>query len=248
LKLTIIGNGSMAQALANGLYKSYELEFMIRDLSQAAFLQERYNTTTIPIKNGDIEGKNILLCIKPYALNEVGTALHGKARSLYSILAGTPLESLRNAISSNYTIRAMPNVAASIAQSATTLTGDEALKQEAIALFDSIGKTLWVDSEKKLDIATAIAGSGPAFLALIAEAMMDGGVLEGLSRDESMQLVESLFGGFSSLLATKHPALIKDSVMSPAGTTAAGYRALEKRGVRDAMIKAIHEAFRVTQR
>lgn len=238
----------MAQALADGLCKSYTLEFMIRDISQATYLKDRYNATTIPLESGDIEDKNILLCIKPYALEQVATTLHGTARSLYSILAGTPLQALRQSIASTHTIRAMPNVAATIQQSATTLTGDEALKHEAMALFGSIGDTLWVDSEKKLDIATAIAGSGPAFLALIAEAMMDGGVLQGLSRNESRALVESLFGGFGSLLRTSHPALIKDSVMSPAGTTAAGYRVLEECGTRDTMIKAIQEAYKITQK
>jgi pyrroline-5-carboxylate reductase len=112
----------------------------------------------------------------------------------------------------------------------------------------AIGDTMWLASEKELDIATAVAGSGPAYLALVAEAMMDGGVAGGLKRADSVALVNSLFRGFAPLISAQHPALIKDSVMSPAGTTAAGYKELEIGGVRASFIKAIASAFGVTQK
>ncbi len=248
MKLTIIGSGAMAVALADGLNKNYELEFIARDEKKLIELSKRFNVSYELLENCSIEGKNILLCVKPYALNAISTQLKGRANALYSILAGTTIEELNSHIKSQYTIRAMPNVAASFKASATALTGDEAIKDEALEIFATIGESMWLGSQKELDIATAIAGSGPAYLALVAEAMMDGGVKQGLKRADSMRLVEALFGGFAPLISRNHPALIKDSVMSPGGTTAAGYASLEESGVRDGFIKAIESAFMVTQK
>ncbi len=84
-----------------------------------------------------------------------------------------------------------------------------------------------MEAEKELDIATALSGSGPAYLALVAEALCDGAVREGLKREDAMTLMRGLFKGFGELIQTIHPALLKDNVMSPGGTTAAGYGALE---------------------
>lgn len=238
----------MAAALADGLAGKYELEFIARGSQKLEGLSLKHNAPHSLLEQIDISGKNILLCVKPYALDAVSDQLRGKARTLYSILAGTPISALSARIDAEHTVRAMPNVAAAFGASATALTGDEAVKAEALEIFDAIGESLWLDSEKELDIATAIAGSGPAYLALVAEAMMDGGVRQGLGRDDSMALVKALFTGFAPLLAEKHPALIKDAVMSPGGTTAAGYAALEEGKVRDGFIKAVEAAFGVTQR
>ena len=248
MKLTIIGSGAMAAALADGLKEQYKLEFIARDAQKLEQLSEQFNASFSLLGQTDISGKNILLCIKPYALDAVASQLSGRARTLYSILAGTSISTLESQIDAEHTVRAMPNIAAAFGASATSLTGDEAIKAEAEEIFSAIGESFWLNSEKELDIATAIAGSGPAYLALVAEAMMDGGVRQGLKRDDSMALVKALFTGFAPLLAEKHPALIKDAVMSPGGTTAAGYAALEEGKVRDGFIKAIEAAFKVTQR
>ncbi len=250
MKLSLIGNGAMATALALGLEEHFELEIIARNRAKASNLVSKLKKSVdiIDLDNAIIENKNILLCIKPYALNDVASKLKGKANSLISILASTSIEKLSQSIDANHIVRAMPNVSAKLNSSTTTLTGDKQIQAYCISIFDTIGDVFWVDSEKELDIATAIAGSGPAFLALVAEAMMDGGVKQGLKRDDSIKLVSSLFKGFAPLLASTHPALIKDSVMSPAGTTAAGYSALEECGVRDALIKAIEAAFEVTQK
>ena len=248
MKLTIIGSGAMAEALADGLAKKYELEFIARDKQKLEVLSQKYGASHALIGNTDISGKNLLLCIKPYALGNVSDQLSGKARTLYSILAGTTIDTLGSHIDAEYIVRAMPNIAAAFGASATALTGNNIVKEEAIEIFDAIGESLWLTSEKELDIATAIAGSGPAYLSLVAEAMMDGGVRQGLRRDDSTALVRALFKGFAPLLAERHPALVKDSVMSPGGTTAAGYAALEESGVRDAFIKAVEAAFNITQK
>lgn len=250
MKLSLIGSGSMATALALGLEGHFELEIIARNKDMASVLVNKLknNIDIIDLNDANIENKNIILCTKPYALEEVASKLNGKANSLISILASTSIEKLSKAIKANHIVRAMPNVSAKLNSSTTTITGDKKIQKECMDIFNSIGDVFWVDSEKELDVATAIAGSGPAFLALVAEAMMDGGVKQGLKRDDSTKLVSSLFKGFAPLLNSSHPALIKDSVMSPAGTTAAGYSTLEEYGVRDAFIKAIEAAFAVTQK
>ena len=83
----------------------------------------------------------------------------------------------------------------------------------------------------------------PAYLALVAEALADGAVKQGLKRDDAMTLMRGLFAGFGELIQSEHPALLKDGVMSPGGTTASGYAALEKAGVRSACIEAVGVAF-----
>jgi pyrroline-5-carboxylate reductase len=244
MKLTLIGNGIMAQSLARGLIKNHEVEIIGRDNDKLKVIQEKIPQITIKVleDNEDITGKNILFCVKPYALQSVSARLSGNANMLFSILAGTKLETLKKQIKAKHYIRTMPNVAASVQNSMTTITGDNEAKLVAMEIFSSIGQVIWVNTEDQLDIATAVAGSGPAYLALIAEALADGAVKAGLERHLSYQLVQGLFSGTASLLKHSHPAIIKDSVMSPGGTTAAGYAKLEECGVRDAMIKAIEEA------
>ncbi|CAM3546967.1 pyrroline-5-carboxylate reductase [Arcobacter aquimarinus] len=245
MKLTLIGNGIMAQSLARGLVKNHEVEIIGRDLDKLKNIQEKMPQIKIKVLDDqeDITGKNVIFCVKPYALQSVSARLTGNANVLLSILAGTKLETLRKQIKSKYYIRTMPNIAASVQNSMTTITGDNEAKTLAMEIFNSIGQAIWVNTENQLDIATAVAGSGPAFLALVAEALADGAVKAGLERHLSTQLVQGLFSGTASLLKHSHPAIIKDSVMSPGGTTAAGYGKLEEHGVRNAMIKAVEEAY-----
>jgi len=243
MRLTIIGAGAMAMAMAKGLEDRYDLEFVVRDITKVD-----NNYSVYKLDNFDINDKNIILAIKPYALQSVASKLNGKANSLYSVLAGTSLEALKESIEAKNYIRTMPNVSAKFGASTTVITGDESKRDEAIEIFSAIGDTFWVDSQKEIDIATSVAGSGPALLALVAEAMMDGLVKEGMKRVDAIDITNSLFKGFAPLIASNHPALIKDSVMSPAGTTASAYGALEEGGVRSSFIKAIGEAFKITQR
>jgi pyrroline-5-carboxylate reductase len=243
MKLTIIGAGAMAMAMAKGLENKYDLEFVVRDISKVD-----NNYSVYRLDNFDITDKNIVLAIKPYALKSVASKLKGKADTIYSILAGSSLEELQETIEAKNYIRTMPNISARFGASTTIITGDSTKKDEAIEIFSSIGDTFWVDTQKEIDIATAVAGSGPALLALVAEAMMDGLVKEGMKRVDAINITNSLFKGFAPLIESNHPALIKDSVMSPAGTTASAYGVLEERAVRSSFIKAIEEAFKVTQK
>lgn len=250
MRLTLIGPGRMALSLAKGLEETHELTVVGRDGEKLlAFTQQlKKHAKTALIQKYDIEGQTVILCVKPHALEEVEKALKGKADTLYSVLAGTPLEKLKKHIKAQHYVRAMPNLAAESFASMTSLTGDAVKEEEAKTLFESIGRTLWLGSEKELDIATAVAGSGPAFLAMVAEALADGAVRQGLKRADARHLVNGLFHGFAPLLENHHPALLKEAVMSPGGTTAAGCAVLEKNGIRYAMIEAIEKAYGITQK
>jgi len=245
MELTIIGSGKMAQAIIEGIYKDIKVKVVARDEKKLDYFSKKFEgIETEVLRYGfDIEGLNIMLCVKPFVLEEVSKKLKGTANALLSILAGTSLDELKNCVKAKHYVRIMPNLSAAYQKSMTTLTGDESFKKEALFICERFGKALWLNSEKEIDIATAIAGSGPAFLALAAEALADGGVNMGLKRDDSYTLVKGLFEGFYPLLERKHPAIIKDEVMSPGGTTAAGYEALEEKGVRDGFIKAVKRAY-----
>jgi len=235
----------MAKALIEGLVNSYEIEVLGRNEASLKALQEALPkiTTRVLAEVEDISGMNIVLCVKPYSLPDLAPKLSGTADSLYSVLAGTSIESLKVQIKAKKYIRTMPNLGASHLKSMTTITGDETLKKQAFDIFNKIGRSLWLSSENELDIATGVAGSGPAYLALIAEALADGAVQQGLKRADAQVLVAGLFDGFGALLSHENPAEIKDGVMSPAGTTAAGYAALERGSVRNAMMEAIADAY-----
>ena len=242
--VTFVGNGKMALALAKGLSQTHAIEVIGRTYESMEQFESSLgiSVTKILYKDADINAKELILCVKPSNLTEIAPLLKGKASSLYSVLAGTPLEALK-AIAADHYCRAMPNLAAEVGSSMTSLVGDTMIKPQALELFRTIGSVLWLGSEKELDIATALAGSGPAYLALIAEALCDGAVREGLKRDDAMVLMRGLFDGFGKLIQTTHPAILKDNVMSPGGTTAAGYGALEKGKVREGCMEAIRCAY-----
>jgi len=243
--ITFIGNGNMALSIAQGLKENYKIEVVGRNLKKLEkFEAELGLDIDKHIMDGfDMTGKTIMFCVKPANVEEVSARLIGASDVIYSVLAGTTIKKLKDNLSPNAVVRSMPNLAASVGRSHTTLTGDEEFKSEAIELLGAIGTTTWLSSEKELDIATGLAGSGPAYLCLIAEALADGAVKQGMKRPEAMEVMRGLFGGFGELIQDIHPALLKDGVMSPGGTTAAGYGALEDGNVRASCINAIEKAY-----
>ncbi len=243
--ITFIGNGNMALSIAQGLKATYKIEVVGRSLEKLNKFESDLGVSIDKhmFDNFDMSSKTIMLCVKPANVEEISTRLSGKAEVIYSVLAGTSLKKLRDNLSTNAVVRTMPNLAASVGASMTTLTGDENYKAEAEELLGAIGKTRWLSSEKEIDIATGLAGSGPAYLSLIAEALTDGAVKQGLKRDDAMAIMRGLFGGFGELIQGIHPALLKDGVMSPGGTTAAGYGALEDGNVRSSCMAAIEKAY-----
>jgi len=244
--ITFIGNGNMALSIAKGLKEQYKIEVVGRSQEKLDKFEAELGVSIEKnlLKNYNMQDKTIMLCVKPANVEEIATQLKGEARVIFSVLAGTPVEKIRKNLNPQAVVRSMPNLAASVGRSMTTLTGDEAFKEEAKELLGAIGSTLWLSSEKELDIATGLAGSGPAYLCLVAEALADGAVKQGMKRADAMEAMRGLFGGFGELIQEIHPALLKDGVMSPGGTTAAGYGALEDGNVRAACIDAIAQAYK----
>ena len=172
--ITFIGSGNMGLSIAKGLKNKYNIEVVGRNMDKLDAFEEQLGIQTDKylLDAFDMTDKTILLCVKPANVEEVAAKLKGKARVIYSVLAGTSLEKLKQNLNTHAVVRTMPNLAASVGGSMTTLTGDIAYREEAKVLLGSIGETLWLDSEKEIDIATALAGSGPAYLALVAEALL----------------------------------------------------------------------------
>lgn len=245
MKLSFIGNGEMAKSMIKGLFGKYEIEVIGRDKAKLNELNASFGNA-LSVKTyqeaKDITSKHIILCVKPYALESVGSLLTGRADSIISILAGISLDKLKQEISAKYYIKAMPNIAATFCQSSTTFTGDKDFAQEAHDILSSIGMALWLDSEKELNASVALSGCAPAFLALVTEALIDASVAEGLKRKDAQELARYLFDGYSTLLNNIPPTLIKEKIMSPGGSTAAGYAELEKHAVKGAFWSAVNKA------
>jgi len=240
MKILLIGAGNMGGAMLAGLGE-YDVTVVEAYAPRREELAALYPSITLLEEIPSLDGYVVLLAIKPQSLDAL--QIHGEAEALISILAGTPLAKLRERIAAKAYIRAMPNIAAMKRKSVTSVTGDERFKEEALRILSSIGKAIWLESEKQLDIATGIGGSAPAWMAMVAEALADGAVNLGLPRNVSYEYVAALMDGMGALLANEHPALLKDKVMSPGGTTAAGYAALEEGRVRDSFIKAMEACY-----
>ncbi len=240
MKLLLIGAGNMGTAMLKGL-ANYEIYVVEKNQAKINKLAKIYPHIQFFTSIPKLDGFVVILAIKPQTLPHLKFV--GKAKALISILAGTPLVILKEKIDASFYIRAMPNVAALYQKSVTSVTGDEAFKEEALKILSSIGKAIWLESEKELDIATGLAASSPAWLAIIAEALSDGAVNLGLSRQKANEYLGALFVGVGELLKNNHPALLKDMVTSPGGTTIAGLKALEEEKVRAAFMKAMEAAY-----
>jgi pyrroline-5-carboxylate reductase len=240
MRLLLIGAGNMGGAMLQGL-SDYDVTVVIRDKEKEKSLKALYKSIKIVNEIPSLDGFVVILAIKPQSLNSLH--VEGKADGLISILAGVTLAKLKEKIKANYYVRAMPNMAALVRKSATSLCGDEELKDKSIEILSSIGKCFWLNSEDELDMATGLAGSSPAWLALVAEALSDGAVNLGLKRDISYEYIAQVFEGVGAVLQNEHPAILKDKITSPKGTTIAGITKLEDGKVRDSFIKAIKASY-----
>ena len=244
MKILLIGAGNMGGAMLSGLDR-YDVTVVEAHRPRQEELRECYPNVTILDAVPSLEGFVVILAIKPQSLESLECS--GEAEAVISILAGTPLAKVRAAVSAKAYIRAMPNLAALKRKSVTSVCGDESFKEEALTILSAIGKAIWLESEAQLDIATGIGGSAPAWIALVAEALSDGAVNMGLPRDKSYEYVAALMDGMGALLEDEHPAIIKDKVTSPGGTTIAGLAALENGGVRDSFIEAVKVCYERTK-
>lgn len=232
----------MGEVMLKGLVK-YDITVVETHEDRAKNLQHIYgNDIKIVSSTPKIDGFIVILAIKPQSLETLD--IHGKAEGLISILAGVTLEKIKSRINAQAYIRAMPNMAAMVQKSATSLCGDETLKPIAIDILSTMGKCFWLKSEDDLDIATGLAGSAPAWVALVAEALSDGAVNLGLNRKLSYKYIAQLFEGVGVVLQNEHPATLKDKVSSPRGTTIIGLTKLEEGRVRDSFIKAMKASYK----
>lgn len=167
-----------------------------------------------------------------------------------SILAGIPTATVESLIGRDLAVvRAMPNIAATVDQAATVLcAGRHASRdhlERARAVFDAVGKT-WICPEEHLNAVTGLSGSGPAYIYMVIEALSDGGVKMGLSRQLSLELATQTVIGAGILVreTRTHPAVLRDQVTTPGGTTISAIHELERHGIRAMLIQAVVTATR----
>jgi pyrroline-5-carboxylate reductase len=190
----------------------------------------------------------LLLAIKPQVFPQVAAELSGATALVISILAGTPLNQLEAAFPRQAVIRAMPNTPAAVGAGMTAIAlGQQVTPQQietAKRILETVGEVVEVP-ESAMDAVTGLSGSGPGYVALMIEALADGGVAAGLPRAVALKLALQTVRGTAQLLQESgmHPGELKDRVTSPGGTTIAGIAELEKSGVRSAFIEAVKAAY-----
>ncbi len=258
-KLGIIGGGVMGEALLSRLVNrgTYAPEDVLVSEPQEArrkFLAEQYGVTVTTDNRAAAAANTILLAIKPQLFDTVTTGLIEVAPTaaalplVISILAGTPLHKLEAAFPGYPIVRAMPNTPATIGAGMTAIApGTHAQShhlQQAQEIFEAVGEVVEVP-ESLMDAVTGLSGSGPGFVAVLIEALTDGGVVAGLSRATATQLALQTVKGTAQLLQETgmHPGELKDRVTSPGGTTIAGVAQLERAGFRSAVIEAVRAAY-----
>jgi len=249
-RLAVVGGGNMGAALVGGLLQSGWVEGDIAVVevlaARVAELQQMFPGVAVTDEIPPCEAA--LIAVKPYdVVAACTTAAEAGATRLLSIAAGIGIAALQAAAGTEVAVvRSMPNTPALVGQGAAAICGgptaDEADLEWAESILGSVGIVVRVP-ELQLDAVTGLAGSGPAYLFLVAEALTEAGVLAGLSRANSEALVTQLFVGSSALLQQRgDPANLRAMVTSPGGTTAAGLRALEEHGVRSAFLEAVMAA------
>ena len=194
----------------------------------------------------------VVLSIKPQDLHvvfdQLGNRL-GEDQAVLSIVAGAKMQTLANGMAHPPVIRVMPNTPAQIGAGMTMWTCSkqvgEPQRDFTRSVLSTIGQEIYVDDEKYLDMATALSASGPAYVFLFLEALIDAGVYVGLPRDMARTMaLQTVFGSTKLVMDTgRHPADLKDMVVSPGGTTAEGLQALEKAGVPAALVEAVNAAY-----
>ena len=194
----------------------------------------------------------VVLAVKPQDLAGVFSQLKGRLepeQSILSIVAGAKISALTQGFGHESIIRVMPNTPAQIGHGMSVWTCSpgvqEAARKAAQSVLGTVGLEIYVDDERYLDMATALNGSGPAYVFLVIEALIDAGVYVGLPRAMARTVaLQTVYGSARLLMETgKHPAELKDMVVSPGGTTAEGLQALERAGVPGAFVEAVNAAY-----
>ncbi len=250
-----IGAGNMAEALIKGIrvkgQESREDIFASEPREdRRKYLEETYKIKTTS-SNKDVAASCniIILAVKPQnmaaVLGEIADLVTDE-KTVVSIAAGITLSYLQSKLKTKKLIRVMPNTPALVQEGMSVLSLCECFSEKDIVvvreIFMSVGKALTLP-EKYMNTVTALSGSGPAFIALFIEAMTDAGVNMGLTADNASELAIQTLIGTAKLLDTgMTPMKLREMVTSPGGTTAAGLKVFEEKGLKSIVIEALHAA------
>lgn len=250
-ELVLIGGGNMGAALLGGLLSSglishVDVAVVEKFEARRIELVERFPGVTISAEIP--ECTSVVLAVKPPDVAEVAAAaVKAGARRMLSIAAGVTTDSIRAAVGDGVSVlRTMPNTPALVGQGVSALAGapgsTDADLDWAEEILAGVGMVVRVD-ESQLDAVTGLTGSGPAYVFLVAEALIEAGIEVGLPEPTVQAMVAQLLVGSAALLEERgDPAALRVMVTSPGGTTAAGLAVLEDRAVREAIKEAVAAA------
>lgn len=256
--VSFIGGGVMAEAMTQGLLSKKLLSSKSITVGEPREerrkeLEQKHGINVTPDnREAARSGKILVLSVKPQDLDGVLAGLKGVLRSeqmVMSIVAGARIGTISKGLGHSAVVRVMPNTPAQIGEgmsvwTATPSVGKEQLNQ-AMTILQALGKEIYVNDEKFLDMATAVSGTGPTYVFLVMEAMVDAAVHLGFPRHIAYQLVtETMRGSVAyAIKSGKHPAELRNMVTSPGGTSAAALYQLEKGSIRTVLSKAIWAAY-----
>jgi len=256
--IAFVGSGVMAAAMIKGLLRQGLVtpEKVIASgprPERGQELSERYGVRTTTDNVEAASGADVVvLSIKPQVLCPVLEELGGHVASqalVVSIVAGAKMDTIRRMLETPAVVRVMPNTPAQIGMGISVWVATEATSErqhaQALTILRALGEEIHVDDESYLDMATALSGTGPAYVFLLMEAMVDAGVHLGFSRHVSERLViETLRGSIEyARQSPRHPATLRNQVTSPGGTSAEALYHLEKGGLRTVLSRAIWAAY-----
>lgn len=256
-KIAVVGGGTMGVTFIRAVTNSGIVD--LSDLAVCEIVPERREWLEAEFDGLCVTGElgeavdlcdAIYLSVKPQDLSTLASDSGAESRLLITILAGSTISEVQASTGAERIIRAMPNTPAQIGKGFTAWTATDGVtaeeRQLVSRLLDAMGEQLYVPDESTIDKITAVSGSGPAYVFLIIEAMINAAVNIGLRPDDARRMVLQTVIGSSEFAqhSGEHPATLKDMVTSPGGTTAAGLQVLEQRAVRSALIDAVAAAHR----
>lgn len=250
MKLSLIGAGAMGEALLAGWlaggWSADDIVIVEPTEARAAEIRERHGVEAVSLSDAG-SADIIVLAVKPHQIDAVLADLRGSLTGnslVVSIAVGTPVAQLERGLpDGTAVVRVMPNTPALVGEGMAGVVGGTSATDAQVAtvkeLLDAVGKAVVTD-EDHLDALTSVSGSGPAYLFYIAEAMIEAGVHQGLTRAQATDLTVQTFVGSAAMLETGRSAtVLREQVTSPGGTTAAALRVLDERGVRAAFLAAM---------
>ncbi len=256
-KIAFIGPGVMAEAMIAGLLnkKLAKAENIVASgprEERGAELHKKYGIRTTTDNASAISLADVVvLSVKPQRLSEVMKGLKGihPDALILSIIAGANIKKISTGLKHKAIVRSMPNTPGQIGEGITVWTSSKEVTEEqqemARGILGALGEEVFVEDESYLDMATALSGSGPAYVFLFTEALIDAGVHMGFPRRIAEQLVLQTIKGSASFYeaANRHPATLRNQVTSPGGTSAEALYYLEKAGFRTAISRAVWAAY-----